>query len=101
MPTETPYPCMIKRQHTEIGKGKPGIEQVKIPDTNKPAITEPINLRDKKDAFTKTLQAFAKYNLPSGEYLIQSSFRLFNPFGKGNHIIISQEQIDYYKRQET
>jgi hypothetical protein len=91
MPTDKPLPFMVYEVNKAPNHGVPAIEYL--------TKTERVNPRNLTEVLTQVAQALAKIGQNEGDYIIQCTYKFYNPAGNGKTIHIPQYLIDQYKEK--
>ncbi len=92
MPTNTPSPFIVYTVNPAPKHCTPSIDYL--------TKTEKVNPRNLTEVLNKVGQALAKIGQNEGDYIIQCTYKFYNPAGKGKTIHIPQYLIDYYREKE-
>jgi hypothetical protein len=92
MPTDKPLPFMVYTPHESPGGHNPVFNYI--------TKTERVNPRDLTQVLTEVAHALSKIGRNEGDYIIQCTYKFYNPAGKGKTIHIPQYLIDHYKEKE-
>jgi hypothetical protein len=91
MPTETPHPFMVYEVNNAPGRASPAFQYI--------AKTERTNPRNLTEVLSQVAAALAKIGQNEGDYIIQCTYKFYNPAGNGKTIHIPQYLIDQYKEK--